>query len=305
MGSKRTAIILNSLAIYVIWGSTYLAIKYAIEDIPPFLLAGARFLLAGVILTLVAMYKREAALDRPTQVRALFSGSLLVMGNALVCVAEKSISSGMAAVMVGSVPMWVMLFNWSVFKAKRPSPRQTLGILFAFVGLIVLSQSQSQAQHGTLPGVIAILFAVIVWAFGTLLQSKAQTRGRLIRYSGFQLGVGSLAAFLASLITSELTDFSLAAVRPLALASYLYMVIFGSAVAFSSYLWLNQNVEPSKVSVYAVVNPIVAVWLGWLFLGEPINLAIILCTVMILAGIYFVVFPKRAHSVPVVRESAT
>ncbi|RYZ50901.1 MAG: drug/metabolite exporter YedA, partial [Proteobacteria bacterium] len=111
MSPSRSAIILNTLAIYLIWGSTYLAIKYAIEDIPPFILAGARFLFAGLILAVIAQLKKERSLDKASMIRALFSGSLLVMGNALVCVAEKSISSGMAAVMVGSVPMWVMLFN--------------------------------------------------------------------------------------------------------------------------------------------------------------------------------------------------
>ncbi len=305
MASKRRAIILNSLAIYLIWGSTYLAIKYAIEDIPPFLLAGTRFLLAGLILTVLGRIKKEEGLDREAMIRALFSGSLLVMGNALVCVAEKSISSGMAAVMVGSVPMWVMLFNWTVFKGKRPTSRQTVGILFSFIGLVLLSQSQSQVQHGTLPGVIAILFAVISWAFGTLLQSKAKTQGRLIRYCGFQLGVGSIAAFIVSFASQEGANFSMAAVRPLALVSYLYMVVFGSAIAFSSYLWLSQNVEPSQVSVYAVVNPLVAVWLGWLFIGESLNLAVVLCTVMILSGIYFVVFPKRTQSPAVAGERAS
>lgn len=297
MSTNRSAIIMNTLAIYIIWGSTYLAIKYAIEDIPPFLLAGARFLLAGIILSAIAYFKKEDALDRPTMIRALFSGSLLVMGNALVCVAEKSISSGMAAVMVGSVPIWVMLFNWAFFQGKRPTNRQALGILFSFSGLILLSQSQGSEQHGSLAGAIAILFAVISWAFGTLLQSKAQTKGRLIRYSGFQLAVGSLASFFSALIMSEYSGFDWEAVRPLALASYLYMVVFGSAVAFSSYLWLTQNADPSKVSTYAVVNPVVAVWLGWMLLDEPLNIQIVLCTVMILAGIYFVIFPKRSPAV--------
>jgi drug/metabolite transporter (DMT)-like permease len=293
MSPSRSAIILNTLAIYLIWGSTYLAIKYAIEDIPPFILAGARFLFAGLILAFIAQLKKERSLDKPTMIRALFSGSLLVMGNALVCVAEKSISSGMAAVMVGSVPMWVMLFNWTVFKGKRPSNRQALGILISLIGLVWLSQSQGGDQHGSFAGVVAILFAVISWAFGTLLQSKADTKGRLIRYSGFQLAIGSLASFFAALLTREYADFSFAAIRPLAYASYLYMVIFGSAIAFSSYLWLTQNADPSKVSTYAVVNPVVAVWLGWLLLDETLNVQIAVCTVMILAGIYFVIFPKR------------
>lgn len=293
MSPNRSAIILNSLAIYLIWGSTYLAIKYAIEDIPPFLLAGARFFLAGIILLVIASLKREKALDRLSQKRAFFSGSLLVMGNALVCMAETTISSGMAAVIVGSVPIWVMLFNWSFFKGKKPSQRQTVGILCSMIGLIVLSQSQGQSDYGTWIGVIAILIAVISWAFGTLLQSKADTKGRLIRYSGFQLLVGSSAAFVSAAIAGEYGQLQIESIRPLAFFSFLYMVIFGSAIAFSSYLWLTQNLEPSKVSVYAVINPVVAVWLGWALLDEPLTALIIGCTLLILAGIYFVIFPKR------------
>ncbi len=293
MQPSRTAIILNSLAIYLIWGSTYLAIKYAVEDIPPFLLAGSRFLVAGALLLVVSSIKREQALDTATRKRALVSGSLLVMGNALVCVAETKISSGMAAVIVGSVPIWVMLFNWTFFAGNRPSSRQAIGITSSMLGLILLSRAQGASDMGTLSGVAAIIAAVISWAFGTLLQSKADTKGRLIRYSGFQLLVGSSAAFLSALVTKEFSSFDWQAVRPLAIYSFLYMVIFGSAIAFSSYLWLSKNLEPSKVSVYAVINPVVAVWLGWLLLDEPLTMVIIGCTALILAGIYFVIFPKK------------
>lgn len=290
---SRTAIVLNSLAIYLIWGSTYLAIKYAVEDIPPLLLAGARFFLAGLILLAIAQLKGEFALDWASKKQALLSGSLLVMGNALVCVAETKISSGMAAVIVGSVPIWVMLFNWTFFKGKIPSSRQTIGIISSMIGLIVLTQAQGQSQVGTWPSVVAIIIAVISWAFGTLLQGKANTKGRLIRYSGFQLFFGSFAAFFSAAIANEYSSFDLDAIRPLAYASYFYMVIFGSAIAFSSYLWLSQNLEPSKVSVYAVVNPVVAVWLGWAFLDEPLTALIIGCTLLILVGIYFVIFPSK------------
>ncbi|RZA12335.1 MAG: drug/metabolite exporter YedA, partial [Proteobacteria bacterium] len=175
MPPSRAAIILNSLAIYLIWGSTYLTIKYAVADIPPLLLAGGRFVLAGLILLAIAQIKNERSLDRKTMKRALLSGSLLVMGNALVCVAETTISSGMAAVIVGSVPIWVMIFSWTIFRGKKPSPRQFAGIFASFIGLIVLSGSQGAAEYGSLKGVAAILVAVICWSFGTLLQSKADT----------------------------------------------------------------------------------------------------------------------------------
>ncbi len=293
MPPSRAAIILNSLAIYLIWGSTYLTIKYAVADIPPLLLAGGRFVLAGLILLAIAQIKNERSLDRKTMKRALLSGSLLVMGNALVCVAETTISSGMAAVIVGSVPIWVMIFSWTIFRGKKPSPRQFAGIFASFIGLIVLSGSQGAAEYGSLKGVAAILVAVICWSFGTLLQSKADTKGRLIRYSGFQLFFGSSAAFVFAAMAGEYQAFEWARIGPLALASYFYMVIFGSAIAFSSYLWLSQNLEPSKVSTYAVINPLVAVWLGWALLDEPLTLTIIACTLLVLAGIYFVIFPKK------------
>jgi drug/metabolite transporter (DMT)-like permease len=292
----RMAIILNSLAIYIIWGSTYLAIKYAVADVPPFLLAGARFVLAGVLLLAFAEWKKERRLDRPTRKRALISGSLLVMGNALVCVAETTISSGMAAVIVGSVPIWVMLFNWMVFNGKKPSHRQTLGITVSLVGLMVLGRSQGATEASSWAGVAAILVAVISWTFGTLLQSKADTKGRLIRYSGFQLLVGSASAFISAAFAREYGQFDVASIGARAIASYFYMAIFGSAIAFSSYLWLTQNVEPSKVGTYAVVNPLVAIWLGWALLDEPLTLVIVLCTCAVLAGIYFVIFPQRALS---------
>ncbi len=293
MPPSRLAIIINSLAIYLIWGSTYLAIKYAVEDIPPFFLSGARFFFAGLILLGISFLKKERSLDPQTRKRALFSGSLLVMGNALVCVAETKISSGMAAVVVGSVPVWVMLFNWAFFSGNRPSPRQTFGISSSIIGLVFLSRAQGSSDLGTVSGIIAVLVSVVSWSFGTLLQSKADTKGRLIRYSGFQLFFGSFAAFTSAALTREFQSLELAAIRPLAIYSYLYMVIFGSAIAFSCYLWLSQNLEPSKVSVYAVINPVVAVWLGWLILDEPLTITIVGCTLLILTGIYFVIFPKK------------
>ena len=291
---KRSLVLLNFLAIYTIWGSTYLTIKWAIADIPPFFLAGFRFLCAGTLLYGLSLFKREVALDRPTMIRAFFSGSLLVMGNALVCVAEVSISSGMAAVIVGSVPIWVMVLNWMFFEKKQPTMVQFFGIVCSLVGVLLLSRSQGSDTKESLLGVVAIIGAVISWSVGTLVQRQAKTSGRLIRYSGFQLGFGSLIAFAAGFITHEQSDFSLAAIHPLALGSLLYMVIFGSAIAFSSYLWLSLHVETSKVSTYAVANPVIAVWLGWILLDEPINLKIILSSLLILLGIGFVVFRLRS-----------
>lgn len=293
-------IVLCFACIYVIWGSTYLAIKIAIVEMPPLLMAAFRFTLAGIILSLIGRFRKEDPLSRADRKLAFFSGCLLVLANALVCVAEKWISSGTTAVLIGSVPIWIVILNFLFFKGGRPTNRTLIGITISVVGVSLLSRSQlgagGEAAHPYSGiGVFFILASVIVWSFGTLLQKKVGSLRNIFTFSGFQLGMGSLIAWVLGISFEHPTQWSLTQFSASAVAAFFYLVIFGSAIAFSAYLWLSRNVEPAQVSTYAVVNPLTAVWLGWLFANEALGGATIAYSVLILAGTYLVVIKGKTR----------
>lgn len=288
--------------VYLIWGSTYLAIKIAIAEMPPLLMAACRFTLAGIILTLVGKIRKEGSLSAADRKLAFFSGCLLVLANSLVCLAEKWISSGTTAVLIGSVPIWIVILNFLFFKGGRPTNRTLVGITISVLGVFLLSRSQlgaglESAHPSSSLGVFFILASVILWSFGTLLQKKVSSLEHIFTFSGFQLGMGSLISWALGLMFEHPTQWSLTQFSGTSVAAFFYLVIFGSAIAFSAYLWLSRNIEPAKVSTYAVVNPLTAVWLGWLFANEAFGAATIGYSVLILTGTYLVVFKPRTRTI--------
>ena len=277
----RVLIPLALLALYVIWGSTYLGIRFALESYPPFLLAGLRFLVASVLLFGV-LRLRGVAMPTAKQWRnAGFTGILLLgFGNGLVCFAEERVSSGIAAVAVASVPLFVALF--SGLYGAWPTRSEAVGLAIGFVGVIILNLGSSLS--GSRLGAIALLIASISWAFGSMW-SKHQDMPAGPMNTAAQMFCASVALLLVGFGVGERLPRHPTLHASLALV---YLIVFGSIIAFSAYLYVLKNARPALASSYAYVNPTVAVLFGVMIAGEHVGpydllgMAIILLSVIIL-----------------------
>lgn len=290
--------IFNFMSVYIVWGSTYLAIKYAVLSFPPLLLASMRFFLAAFVMFIFGKIKGEKWLLPADQKVAAKSGMLLVLGNGLVCIAEMTIPSGLTAIIIGTTPIFIMLLNWWFFERSVPNIRQVLGVFISFVGIVLLTKSDLLAANITqLVGIILLIIAILSWAMGTLMQRQAGKLPNIFTFSGFQLLIGAFLVLFLGGVRGEFAQFDISKINSTGIFALLYLVFFGSALAFSSYIWLSRNVEPSKIATYAVVNPVVAIWLGWLIANENVDLHTLMYSLVVLFGLYFVIFKPsgRVH----------
>ena len=262
-------------AVYILWGSTYLAIKYAIETLPPFLMAGTRFTVAGAILMIWARFAKDY--ERPLAVHwktSFIVGSLLLLvGNGGVVFAEHYISSSLAALLVATEPFWIVLLSWLWLKGTPPNLKTILGIAVGFFGvwLLINGQPTGSAQSGgsmQLFGTIAVMAAALSWATGSIYGLRAPAPKSALLTAGMQMFSGGLVLFAVSLISGELLHLNIAQISLNSVLGLSYLTIFGSLIGFTAYSWLLKNSQPALVSTYAYVNPIVAVFLGWLIAGE-------------------------------------
>ena len=263
-------------AVYIFWGSTYLAIKYAIETLPPFLMAGARFVFAGAVLMIwarfAADYQRPEAAHWKT---SFIVGTLLLLGgNGGVVFAEHYISSSLAALLIATEPFWIVLLSWLWLKGSRPNLKAVLGIALGFFGVWLLINGQSaSSMAGTGSSMqffatIAVIASAFSWAAGSIYGLRAPVPKSSLQTAGMQMFSGGLVLLLVSLIAGEWANFSIAEVSANSWFGVIYLIIFGSLLGFTAYSWLLKNAQPALVSTYAYVNPIIAVFLGWLIAGE-------------------------------------
>lgn len=286
--------ILNFLSVYIVWGSTYLAIKYAVLSFPPLLMAAMRFFLAGWVMFTIGKIRGEKWLLPGDRRIAAISGALLVLGNGFVCIAEQTIPSGLTAIIIGTTPIFMMLLNWFFFERVVPNFRQVVGVIVSFAGIILLTKSDlAQANLSQVTGITLLAIAILSWAIGTLMQRRVGKLPNIFTFSGFQLLMGSILVAVMGTGMGELNQFDVSKINSTGVIALLYLVFFGSALAFSSYMWLSRNVEPSKVATYAVVNPVVAIWLGWLIADEHTDLNTLAYSLVVLFGLYFVIFKPK------------
>ena len=287
------------VALYFIWGSTYLAIRFALPGFPPLLMSGMRFLCAGGLLYSILRLRGHASPSRTEWFAAFRVGTLLVCGNALVVVAEQWVSSGVAAVAIASVPLWSVLFAglWGRWPAKR----EWLGLAVGLAGVALL---QSGGEMRASPaGAAVLLFSALSWAFGSMWSRRLPIPKGLMA-AATEMLTGGAVLFCAALLRGERMS---AVPDARALGAFLYLVIFGSIVAYSAYAFLLAKVRPALATSYAYVNPVVAVLLGAAFAGERVTalalgaLALILAGVAIVAAQGSVSAPVRAQEAEVVR----
>ncbi|MFI6446928.1 EamA family transporter [Kitasatospora sp. NPDC050543] len=280
--------------VYVLWGSTYLAIRITLETMPSFLSAGTRSLLAGlVMIALVAWRKGPAALRvtrRQLGSAALVGVLLLTGGNGLVVLGENSIPSGLAALLVAAVPLWMVLLR--IAFGERPRPAALGGVLLGLAGLAVLS---APALGGSIApaGVIAVVVATLTWAAGSFSARRIPMPPNPFAASGYQMVAGGAGSLLIALARGEQHGLDLAQISTRSWLALAYLLVFGSLVAFTAYVWLLQSAPLTLVSTYAYVNPVVAVLLGWLVLAEPLTGPTLLGGAIVVAAVCLVVSTER------------
>jgi drug/metabolite transporter (DMT)-like permease len=278
-------------AIYLIWGSTYLAIRVMVDSIPPLLGAGVRFALAGAIFYLVVVLCSGAAAIRVRPVElagAAATGTLLMFGgNGLVTIAEQDVPSGLAALIIGAVPLWVVVFR--LLARERVAPVTIAGVLLGFAGLALLVLPGDRPGDAPLWGVLVLVAASISWASGSFYSRTWPLPRDLVVSVATQMLAGGVLMILVGLAAGEGGRVDLAHVSLDSALAFAYLVAIGSLVAFTAYGWLLKNARISTVATYAFVNPVVAVFLGWAILSEEVTSAVIAGTLAIVASVAFVV----------------
>jgi len=295
----RARLLVAFAAVYIVWGSTYLAIRFAVETLPPLLMAGARFTIAGLLLLAWSRIVQHA--ERPSRSdwrTGLMSGALLLLGgNGAVVWAETRVPSGIAALLVAVVPLWMVLLDWLRPGGRRPAAPVFVGLALGLVGLGLLVGPD--AMHGN-GGVNAIGAAVLMagslsWAVGSLLVKRAPRATSGLNGSGTQMLAGGLCLLAVGLALGELSQLDLAHVTGRSLLGFLYLVTFGSLIGFTAYFYLLAHTTAAKAATYAYVNPVVAVVLGWAFANEPLTMRTMLAAAVILAGVAIITVTRDAR----------
>ncbi|GAB4499871.1 MAG: drug/metabolite exporter YedA [Anaerolineales bacterium] len=292
------------ITLYIVWGSTYFGIKVAIETIPPFFHAGIRFLVSGLI---ILAWQKAAKQEMPTRkqwVSTAIIGTLLLLGgNGLVSWAEQFIPSGIAALIIATVPLWLVIMEALRPEGIKPTWQAIVGLLVGFVGIFILAGpaeiSGSQSNLNSF-GVAALLAATVLWAFGSIYSKTADLPKASMVTTGAEMLMGSIGLFAVSLLTGELNGWDPAGISNRSILGVLYLIFIGSIVGFGSYIWLLQNAPISLVATYAYVNPIVAVILGYLLGNEALEPRTWIAAAIIIGAVIFI----NSRNKPQVRKEA-
>ena len=294
----KTKLWVALLALYIVWGSTYLAIRFAVETMPAFLHGSIRFLVSGLILY---FWRRAAGDTKPTMSQwkstAIIGTFLLLGGNGLVSLAEKTVPSGIASLIIATVPFWLVLFEAFRAGGGKPTWLSILGLFIGFGGVFLLigpARITGAQQSFDPTGVILLLIAPVLWAMGSIYSKGADLPKDTLLSTGMQMLMGSISLFIVSVATGELNGFSLGEVSMRSWWGLIYLITFGSLVGFVSYGWLLQNAPISLMSTYAYVNPVVAVFLGWLLAGELLTARIAVATVIIIGSVILINYARQS-----------
>ena len=280
--------------VYVVWGSTYLAIAVAVQTLPPLLYSGVRFALAGVILAgWLALRRVDLRVSRGELGGAAAVGILMLAGgNGLVSLAERTVPSGVAALIVASIPLWIVLYR--MIAGERVGRDLLGGVLLGLAGVAILVVPGG--LNGTIDplGALMLFGATLSWALGTFLSPRLETPRNALVSTAYQMVAGGVVLMVAAVVRGEVAQLDPATFSVRSLVAFAYLVVFGSLVAYSAYTWLLQNASVSLVATYAFVNPVVAVVLGALILGEAITPTVLIGAAVIVVAVAFIVFRQNA-----------
>jgi drug/metabolite transporter (DMT)-like permease len=285
--------------VYLVWGSTYLGIRVVVETVPPFLSAGARFSFAGAVMLAVLAWRRGAHVWRPGRrelLSCLAAGTLLMGANAVVSVAEVDVPSSMAALLIASVPLWVVVYRRGL--GDRIAGRSAAAVLVGFAGVALLLLPGKQTGGASVVALLTVVAAAAMWAGGSVASPRLALPRDPFVSGAWQMLLGGGVCALTGALTGELGDLRLAELSARSLIGLGYLVVFGSWLAFTAYAWLLQNAPLSKVATYAYVNPVVAIALGWALLDEAVTATTFAGAAVIVASVAAVVRVETARSNP-------
>jgi drug/metabolite transporter (DMT)-like permease len=292
-GTHGAARIWAALAVvYVVWGSTYLAIDLAVETLPSFLMLAVRFAVAGGVLYVLASRGAERPRLAHWRSALIVGGALLLLGNGGVAYAVEHVDTGVVALIVGSVPLWMALLDRLVY-GQRLAPAAIAGLVLGFGGIAFLARPSGD---GSLVGVIVVLLGSLAWAAGSLYARKAPAPGNALQGASMQMLAGAALLGIFGLAKGETGELSLAAASTTSLLALVYLITLGSLVGFSAYIWLLKSAPTHLVGTYAYVNPVVAVLLGALWLGEPITPTILAGGAAIVVAVALIVSARPVAS---------
>lgn len=277
-------------AVYVIWGSTYLAIRYAVESIPPFLMAGTRHFVAGLLLFTFTWARGNGPPTRLQWRDAVIAGGLmLTIGNGGVTWAEQTISSSVAALLVGLTPVWMVLFDWLRPGGVRPVPLVGLGLATGFAGVALLAGGRPDGADSTYGwGVAAVIAASVGWSLGSVFNRGANKPAGPFLAVAIQMMAGGVLLLGLAAASGEWRQFSFAQVTWISFGAWLYLMVAGSVVAYTAYVWLLHATTPARVATYAYVNPLIAVLLGCTIGREPFSRDVLVAGTLIIAAVVMV-----------------
>jgi len=279
--------------LYIVWGSTYLGMKLAIDTLPPFVMGFVRFVPSGLLLCAGALLHARGAIARPTliQVRdASIVGALLLLGGTgLVAWGEQTIPTGIAALLIGLVPMWLAIFGRVLFGDRVP-PLAAVGIGVGIVGVAILAWPSGGVGELDPAGLLALMISPMFWSLGTLYAMKRAVLPAPALFStGVQMLTGGIAFLIVAILTGEMATFDPTAISSTSWFGLTYLIVMGGLVAFPTYAWLLTVAPIGRIATYAYVNPVVAVFLGWLILGEPLTIRTVVASVVIVAAVVLIV----------------
>ncbi len=309
---SKIALVAAFAILYVVWGSTYLGILFAIKSIPPLLMAGSRYFTAGLLMYAVTRL-RGAPPSGWVEWRtaAIVGAALLLGGNGGVTVAEQFVASGLAAVVIATVPIYIALLGWITGSAPRPTPVVWLGLAGGFSGVGILlwpSLHFASIEHPrTVTGIFILLFAAFSWSAGSLYSRRAKNAPSPFLAAGQQMLCGGALMFLCGIVSGEHHRFDVHRVTWLSLGAWIYLVLVGAIVGFTAYIWLLRHCDPSKVATYAYVNPIVAVVLGTMFAGEKLTIHTVMAAGLIIGSVALVITAdqRQRRDLPALTPVAT
>ena len=303
--SEKGLIIIAFAIIYIVWGSTYLANEYAIDTIPPWIMAGARFSVAGLLLFLVTWLLKTPFPTRKQFLNTWFLGFLFMsLGIGATVWAQQYVDSGFTALLIAANPLVIVLMLW-VLQGVKPTVKSIFGIVLGILGMCLLfSDASIDLSGNALWGIMGILLSIFAWAYGSIIVSKLDLPASKMQRAALQMFLGGFTLFLVSFFSDDWAKFSISQITPISFYCWLYLIFFGSIAAFTAFNYLLTKVSPEKVSTSTYVNPVIAIILGWWMRDEPLTLQMVLAGLIMLAGVFCINSSKvkKEHPVGLVKN---
>lgn len=285
-------------AIYIIWGSTFLATRYAVETIPPLMMVGIRSLTAGGILFALSRLKGREKIKKESILPLFALGAMFfLIGHGVLAWAQQYVPSGMAAVLITPEPLWILGMEWLFLRDTRVKRRGVLGLLLGFFGVayIIASTMGNAASGNDFLGSLLIIAGTLAWGGGAIYSRVARIPKSPVFSSGMELIFGGALVLLSSFIMGEPSRFHASQVSLRSFLGLLYLIVFGSVIAFSAYVWLLGRTSVTRIATHTYVNPVIAVFLGWLLVDERITAPLLVATVVIIISVYLVLSDQNRH----------